>query len=92
MKASVAQANEPVGDKLVRGKADVGFHQLSELMPVRVIQRVGPLPAGHQHITVFAGAIHGGAKEPNAGRALIEFLTTPTVGQGFRKHGLDPGR
>jgi molybdate transport system substrate-binding protein len=92
LKASIAKANEPVGDKLVRGEADIGFHQLSELIPVKGIQIVGPLPAGLQHITVFSGAIHGDAKEPDAGRALIAFLTTPTVGQGFRKHGLDPGR
>jgi len=92
LKASIAKANEPVGDKLVRGEADIGFHQLSELIPVKDIRIVGPLPSELQHITVFSGAIHSEAKEPNAGKALIEFLTTPAVGQSFRKHGLDPGR
>lgn len=92
LKASIAKANEPVGDKLVRGEADIGFHQLSELIPVAGIQIVGPLPPKLQHITVFSGAIHSEAKQPNAGRALTEFLTTPAVGQSFRKHGLDPGR
>src|SRR5690349_17127071 len=29
LKASVAKANEPVGDKIVRGEAEIGFHQLS---------------------------------------------------------------
>jgi molybdate transport system substrate-binding protein len=92
LKASIAKANEPVGDKLVRGEADIGFHQLSELIPVKGIQIVGPLPPDLQHITVFSGGIHSAAKEPDAGRALTEFLTTPAVGQSFRKHGLDPGR
>src|SRR5262249_51806160 len=87
-KASIAKANEPVGDKLVRGDADIGFHQLSELIPVKGIQIVGPLPAELQHITVFSGAIHSQAKEPKAGTALVEFLTTPAVGQSVRKHGL----
>jgi len=91
-KASIAKANEPVGDKLVRGEADIGFHQLSELIPVKGIQIVGPLPPELQHITVFSGAIHSEAKEPNAGKALIEFLTTPAVAQSFRKHGLDPAQ
>src|SRR5262245_6027398 len=89
LKASIAKANEPVGDKLVRGDADIGFHQLSELIPVKGIQIVGPLPAEVQHITVFSGAIHSEAKEPKAGKALVEFLTTPAVGQSIRKHGLD---
>jgi molybdate transport system substrate-binding protein len=92
LKAFIAKANEPVGDKIVRGEADIGFHQLSELIPVAGIQIVGPLPPELQHITVFSGAIHSEAKQPNAGRALTEFLTTPAVGQSFRKHGLDPGR
>ena len=89
LKASIAKANEPVGDKLVRGDADIGFHQLSELIPVKGIQIIGPLPAAVQHITVFSGAIHSEAKEPKAGKALVEFLTTPAVGQSVKKHGLD---
>ena len=91
-KAIVAKANEPVGEKLVRGEADIGFHQLSELIPVKGIQIVGPLPPELQHITIFSGALHSEAKEPNAGKALIEFLTTPAVGQSFKKHGLDPAQ
>jgi molybdate transport system substrate-binding protein len=92
LKASVAKANEPVGDKIVRGEAEIGFHQLSELIPVKGIHIVGPLPPELQHITVFSGAIHSEAREPDAGKALIDFLTMPVVGQSFKKHGLDPGQ
>jgi molybdate transport system substrate-binding protein len=90
LKAYVAKANEPVGERVARGEAEIGFHQLSELIPVKGIQIVGPLPAKIQHITIFSGAIHGGAKEPDAARALIRFLTTPTVGTRIKKYGLDP--
>ena len=92
LKASIAKANEPVGDKLVRGEADIGFHQLSELIPVKGIQIVGPLPSELQYITAFSGAIHRDAKEPNAAKALIEFLLAPAVGQSIKKHGLDPAQ
>jgi molybdate transport system substrate-binding protein len=92
LKASIAKANEPVGDKLVRHEADLGFHQLSELIPVKGIHIVGPLPPELQYITVFSGAIHSAAKEPTAAKALIEFLTAPAAGQSFRTHGLEPGR
>jgi molybdate transport system substrate-binding protein len=90
-KASIAKANEPVGDKVVQGEAEIGFHQLSELIPVKGIQIVGPLPAELQYITVFSGALHSGAKEPEAASALIRFLTTPAAGQSIKKHGLEPG-
>ena len=90
-KASIAKANEPVGEKVARGEAEIGFHQLSELIPVKGIQIVGPLPPELQYITVFSGAIHIEAKEPDAAHALIKFLTTPGVGENIKKHGLDTG-
>jgi molybdate transport system substrate-binding protein len=90
-KASVAKANEPVGEKIVRGEAEIGFHQLSELLPVKGIRIVGPLPAELQYTTVFSGALHSGAKQPDAARELIKFLTTPAVGISIRKYSLDPG-
>jgi len=90
-KASVARANEPVGEKVVHGEAEIGFHQLSELIPVKGIQIVGPLPAELQHTTVFSGAVHSEAKEPDAAKTLIRFLTTPDVGKGIVKYGLNPG-
>jgi hypothetical protein len=40
---------------------------------------------------VFSGAIHSGAKEPDAASALVRFLTGPDVASGLKKHGLDPG-
>src|SRR5207237_3649381 len=44
VKASVTKPNEPVGGRVARGDADLGFHQLSELIPVTGIDIVGPLP------------------------------------------------
>jgi molybdate transport system substrate-binding protein len=90
-KASTAKANEPVGDKVVAGEAELGFHQLSELLPVKGIDIVGPLPAELQYLTVFSGALHADAKEKEAARALIDFLTAPAAAERIKKHGLEPG-
>jgi molybdate transport system substrate-binding protein len=90
-KASVAKVNEPVGEKVVRGEAEIGFHQLSELIPVKGIEIVGPLPPELQYVTVFSGAVHSEAKEPYATRALIKFLTAPAAVESLKIHGLDPG-
>jgi molybdate transport system substrate-binding protein len=89
-KASVTKPNEPVGGKVARGEAEVGFHQLSELIPVKGIDIVGPLPPELQQITVFSGALHGAAKEPDAAAALIKFLTAPAAADSIKKHGLEP--
>ena len=90
-KAFIAKANEAVGEKVVQGEAEIGFHQLSELMPVKGIDIVGPLPAALQYITVFSGAIHREAKEPSAAEALSKFLITPAAGERIKAYGLDPG-
>lgn len=89
-KASVTRANDPVGGKIAAGEAEIGFHQLSELIPVKGIDIVGPLPAEVQQITVFSGALHGAAKEPAAATALVGFLTAPAAAEILKKYGLEP--
>jgi len=89
-KASVTKPNEPVGGKLVAGEAEIGFHQLSELMPVKGIDIIGPLPAEIQQITLFSGALHGAAKEPVAAAALSKFLSAPAAAGTLKAHGLEP--
>jgi molybdate transport system substrate-binding protein len=90
-KLATVKPGEPVGEVVARGEAEIGFHQLSELVPVKGIQIVGPLPAEIQHITVFSGATHSGSKEADAAMALVKFLTDPPAAPVIRKHGLEPG-
>jgi len=89
-KSVVAGPNVPVGGKLVTGEAELGFHQLSELIPVQGIDIIGPLPPDLQQITVFSGALHSAAKEPDAAAALARFLTAPASADILKKHGLEP--
>jgi len=83
-------ANEPVGAVVARGDAEIGFQQISELLPVAGIDYVGPLPPEAQKVTVFSAGIAVGAKEPNAARALIQFLASPVVVAAIKKSGLEP--
>jgi molybdate transport system substrate-binding protein len=81
----------PVGEIIAKGEAEIGFQQISELKPVKGIDIVGPLPAELQKITVFSAGIATAAKEPEAGKALIKFLTTsPVAKDEIIKSGLDP--
>lgn len=66
-----------VGDLVAAGEAEIGIQQLSELLPVAGLDIVGPLPDGLQRITTFSGALSRAPREPEAARALIEFLTAP---------------
>jgi molybdate transport system substrate-binding protein len=79
-----------VGLILVRGEADIGVQQLAELMAVSGIDVVGPLPPELQSITPFVGVIPTNAGHAEAGRAVIDFLTTPNAKRILKAKGLDP--
>jgi molybdate transport system substrate-binding protein len=90
-KVIAVKPSEPVGEVVARGDAEIGFHQESELLPVKGIQYLGPLPAEIQNITVYSGGIRSGTKVEVAAKALVAFLRTPSATLSLRKHGLEPG-
>jgi molybdate transport system substrate-binding protein len=81
---------EPVGAVVARGEAEIGFQQVSELLPVPGIDYVGPLPAEIQELTVFSAGITAGARQPEAARALVAFLTSPAAAPLIRQSGMEP--
>lgn len=80
----------PVGEVIARGEAEIGFQQVSELLPVKGIDLVGTLPPDIQLVTVFSAGTHAGAKEIEAAKAWTRFLTSPAAAPVMRKKGLDP--
>ena len=81
---------EPAGAVVARGEAQIGFQQMSELLPVSGIDIVGPLPAEVQEITLFSAAVHAAAKAPDAARALLRFFTAPAAAPVITKSGMQP--
>jgi len=80
-----------VGEVVARGEADLGFQQVSELLHLKGIHYLGPLPADIQHITVFSAGLHTAATAPDAAKQLVKFLTAPEAGAIIRKTGMEPG-
>jgi len=79
-----------VGTLIANGDAEVGFQQIAELVHFAGIDYVGPLPGDLQRMTMFSAGIHSGAKQADAARALVKFLTAPAAAPVIRKHGLEP--
>jgi molybdate transport system substrate-binding protein len=91
IKSKVRQVQgEPAGAVVARGEAELGFQQMSELLPVAGIDLIGPLPPDVQQITVFSAGLHARATERAAARALIGFLKAPAAGSVIRKNGMEP--
>lgn len=82
---------EPAGAVVARGEAEIGFQQMSELLPVPGIDILGPLSADVQQITVFSAGLHVSSKQPDAAKALVKFMTAPAAIPVIRKKGMEPG-
>jgi molybdate transport system substrate-binding protein len=81
----------PVGEVVARGDAEIGFQQVSELLPVKGIIYLGPLPAEIQQITTFSAGLHTKASNPAGAQALVKFLRAPEAAPIIRKTGMEPG-
>jgi len=81
---------DPVGGVVATGEFEIGFQQLSELRPVKGIDIVAPLPPGAQRVTTFSAAIPTTAKQPEAAKALIQWLASPAAHAAIKKSGLEP--
>ena len=80
----------PSGGTIVAsGECEIGFQQVSELVHIKGIDYIGPLPAEVQRITVFASGVHAGAKNPDGAKALVRFLTAPAADGTIKATGLE---
>jgi molybdate transport system substrate-binding protein len=81
---------ERVAAVVARGDAEIGFQQISELLPVPGVDFVGPLPAAVQRVTVFSAGIGAASRDPALAKRFIEFLTSPAAVAVIRKTALEP--
>jgi molybdate transport system substrate-binding protein len=92
IKAKVKQppSGAQIGDMLAAGEAELGFQQVSELLHVKGIQFLGPIPAEIQNYTIYSGASHSQAPQPEAARAFLRVLRQPETAAVVRKSGMEP--
>lgn len=81
-----------IGDVVARGEAELAVQQISELMPVKGIDIVGPLPDEVQKISVFAAGIFRAASNLDGASKLIAYLAEPRFAPVLIRNGLEPFR
>jgi molybdate transport system substrate-binding protein len=84
------QAEDTV-DVVARGEADMVVVVATRLVDVAGIDIVGPIPEGLQTKIGFTAGLGAAAKEPEAAKALIKFLTAPAAAETLKAKGVEPG-
>jgi molybdate transport system substrate-binding protein len=69
---------ERVGNVVARGDAEVGFQQVSELLPVKGITYVGTIPDAVQKVTDFSAVVTSTTTKQDLLKSFLAFLTTPS--------------
>jgi molybdate transport system substrate-binding protein len=87
-KAKLKQGGH-VSDLVVSGEAEVGIHQISEIVSQKGVTLVGPLPADIQNYTVYSVGLATGAKDAEAGKAFIKVLTGPSAAGVLKATGME---
>jgi len=79
-----------VGIYIVKGEVEIGFQQMSELLPIAGIDILGHLSSDVQKITTFSAGQHVGATTVEPAQALIKFLRAREGHAVIRRKGLEP--
>ena len=79
----------PNAEFVVKGESDIAIQQIPELMTVPGVDIVGPLPPSLQSVTGFATAMLSSSKNPDAAKALVDFLASPETIALLKARGFD---
>ncbi len=81
---------EVVAEAIAKGEVEAGVTAVSELMPNKGVQVVGPIPTDVLDWSSTTYALVGShAKAPAEARKFIEFLVSPVAKQAFTAIGLE---
>jgi len=89
-KCRLVGGGERVGAVVARGELEIGFQQLSELLPVQGIAHITSLPPEVQKVSSFAAGVAATSPEKARARSAIAFLASPEAAKAITKSGLEP--
>jgi molybdate transport system substrate-binding protein len=79
-----------VAQAVADGEAELGFAVISNILPVRGAEVLGPFPPELQNYVVYTVGVGASAKEPEAAKALINFLRTESAASVLKARGMEP--
>jgi len=79
-----------VAELIVSGEAELGLHQISEIVPVKGAALVGPLPKDIQNTTTYAAGLSASPQNKDAAQALIKMFSGPAAAAVLKSKGMEP--
>jgi molybdate transport system substrate-binding protein len=79
-----------VATHVADGEAEIGVHQISEILPVKGAVLVGPLPAEIQNFTTYSAGVSASANDGATAKDFVKFLTGPHALPIIKAKGMDP--
>ncbi|HUH81095.1 MAG TPA: substrate-binding domain-containing protein [Solirubrobacteraceae bacterium] len=89
-KSRLVGGGERVGTVVARGDVEIGFQQMSELLPVQGLDHITPLPPEVQKVSSFAAGVGATSPSPALARTVIQFLVSPEAAAAIASTGLEP--
>jgi len=92
IKAKTTRPESDIVSELVaRGEIELGVVVITQILTTPGVELVGPLPPEIQSYVVFAAGVGAHAREPEAAKDLIRFLTGPIAVPIIKAQGMEPG-
>jgi molybdate transport system substrate-binding protein len=89
-KALLCINGDDVVDKVAAADAEIGSTFLSEIVPMKAVKAVGPLPQPIQNATAYAAGIMTGSSNREAAGRFIAMLTAPAQREAWLSLGFEP--
>jgi len=78
-----------VAERVVKGEAEIGVHQISEILAVKGATLVGPLPAEIQNYTVYAGGVSATTAHADAAKKLLAVFSGDAAQRVLKDKGME---
>jgi len=87
-KTLLLKTSDETNEAVAEGKADFGMTLVSEILPAKGVELLGPFPDAFQGYVRFTAAVSANAKNLEAANALIQFLAGPDALASIKARGM----
>jgi molybdate transport system substrate-binding protein len=91
-KIHLARGGAAAMEALAKGEVEIGLTFVSEILTEPGVEAVGPLPAAISTPTSLVAFVSAHAKNAEAAKALVKYLSSADAAATYKKVGMEPAR